>query len=127
MTKIKKFVIICSVIAAGFLIAFLSVFIIYSVRRNSGNEEWKKQNFYADCSVGELCINYLDFALGTIVLNDQRIAVTREKEEDQRRGHFCYEDANYYIIIAFNEGKPIGFLYLENGNKNIHIDKLVLV
>ncbi len=116
MTKTEKIVVACVSVAAALLAAFIVVIIVFSVKKNDDDAAWKKVDYIAASSVGELKVGYSDFTDGkTIAIDGQSVKVTRGKAEGENRGHFDYDGKNYYIIIIFDGGKPTGFLYADGG------------
>lgn len=135
MTKIKKFIIIHLAVIGVFVITFLSFLIVYLVRKNNDNDEWKAQKYSAHSSIGEFSVNYSDFTSFTreteyysILLDDQKVRVSRRKGEDYNSAHFVCNDNKYYIIIIFNGKKTTGFLYSDSDDGiPIFIEKLNFV
>lgn len=116
MTKLKKSVIACTAVAAVLLSAFIAVLTVFSVKKNAGDAAWKKVDYIAVSSVGELKVNYSDYTRNkTIAVDGRSVDVTRYKSEGDNRGHFVCGNNGYYIIIIFGDGKPTGFLYSDDG------------
>lgn len=126
MTNMKKFIIICSTTVGVVLIAFFALMITYHVKLNyKGNDKWQSENLSTTSSIGELVVNYKDYANGRFVLDGNDMTFERGDEKgDGTRGYFSHDGTKYFMEVFISQDDTTGFLYSVNGTSVNFIEKL---